>query len=216
MECVFLPIHRYLFQGEQIWLDCALLTVALQCTSADNRYVLVLSIRRSGFVGRTTECVNPIFFAPSSASSMSVKNVTNVLLRQLHDHLRVVKYLWNAWTCLWIHEPCCVLLLLGLFLHFRWLITSDTSFGFRTALNLTGECSPCVCARGSAARRLRRRLQILGVRYLQEEIVVRLVIYAPKISHFLVVVAVLVLLWVILTFENSLIFSAEKQKWFRP
>ena len=36
----------------------------------------------------------------------------------------------------------------GIILYFRGLAPTDKSFGLGAASNLTGECSPCVCARG--------------------------------------------------------------------
>ena len=51
MENVFVPIRRYLFEREQVWIDCDSMTVALQCTNVDNRSVLVLTILHGGFVG---------------------------------------------------------------------------------------------------------------------------------------------------------------------
>ena len=71
MEHVFLPIQRYLFQREEAWIDCDTLTVALHCTNVDNRSFLVLTLLHSGFVGRTTECVNPIFLCQRTARSAS-------------------------------------------------------------------------------------------------------------------------------------------------
>ena len=49
------------------------MTVALQCTSVDNRFIVILAMLHSGFVGRTTEYVKPSFFVPYlSASSKRV------------------------------------------------------------------------------------------------------------------------------------------------
>ena len=62
MESVFLPMQRFLFERELIWIDCDALTVVLQCTNVNNRSVSALTTLESGLVGRTTECVNPIPF----------------------------------------------------------------------------------------------------------------------------------------------------------
>ena len=59
-KSLFPPIQQYLFQREKVWIDCD--SVTLQCTNAVNRSLLVLTILHSGFVGGTTEYVNPSFF----------------------------------------------------------------------------------------------------------------------------------------------------------
>ena len=64
LACVFLPIQLYLFQREQVWIDCNSMTVALQCTSV--QIVPFWSSHCSALgVGGTTACVNPIFFVPN-------------------------------------------------------------------------------------------------------------------------------------------------------
>ena len=81
-------------------MDCHTVTVALCCTNADDCYVLVLTILHSRFVNRTTECVNPMFFVPIFEFDQNLptvsKHVPVVLLRQLHDKLRVLETFANS------------------------------------------------------------------------------------------------------------------------
>ena len=67
------------------------MTVALQCTNAYDRSVLILTILHSGFVGGTTECVNPCFFVPIFSIFQECQSVSIVVLRLFHVNLRVVR-----------------------------------------------------------------------------------------------------------------------------
>ena len=75
MESVFLPMQRFLFERELIWIDCDPLTVVLQCTNVNNRSVSALTTLESGLVGRTTECVNPIsMFVLCESASLAIRS----------------------------------------------------------------------------------------------------------------------------------------------
>ena len=123
MEYVFLPVQRYLCQRGQVWIDCDAMTVALQCTSVDNRYVSVLLILHFGFVSRTTKCINPFFFVPDIEFARHLaclsKHVTIVLLRQLHDNLHDVESLSSAWRCVRIHNSLLCFAFAGIIFQIR-------------------------------------------------------------------------------------------------
>ena len=87
VEFVFLTIQRYLLQKKKVGLILA----PWLCPSSA-RSVLILTVLHSGFVSRTTNCINPLFFAPILS-----------LLSTWH-----VCHSWLLWRFLCSnHQSCC-------------------------------------------------------------------------------------------------------------
>ena len=183
---------------EQVWIDCNPMTGALYCTNVNNRFVLVLVKLHFGFVVTTTECVNQIFFVPRFEFAQSLpwvsKHVSIVLLRQLHDNLRVVRYSWSAENAFEFTILLCFALA-GSTFQSRWLNPIDVGFGLGTALywwKFTARGRPQLDDSGENTA---PEFGCSGlVRITVVSTVQFLVIYAPKTSNFLAVVTVLALL----------------------
>ena len=113
----------------------------------------ILTILHSGFVSRTTQCINPCFCAPilSFAQHLAClsKHDPTVLLRRIHDNLDVARCSWSAGRCVRIHHPFWVTLLLGPISKLVGLRAIDISFGFRAPfISDLSNFHLCPCARG--------------------------------------------------------------------
>ena len=97
-------------------------TVIVALRECRSSFHAVLTTLHSGLIGGTTECMKQICLCSNLEYTRHLSKVTKhvpmVLLRQLHDTLRVAKSSWVAWTYFWIRTPSCVLLLQGLFSDF--------------------------------------------------------------------------------------------------
>ena len=149
MEYEFFPTQQYLFQSKQNWINCNTVTVALYCTNVNNRSAVVLTILRSGFVGRTTECINQLFcykFEFLRHLPPSVTHVPNVLLRRLmttsvSENTREMPRNVSEFTSpLFFHKT-------RLIIHFS-TDSNRYELWLQHSLYLSCNCPPCSCARG--------------------------------------------------------------------
>ena len=129
------------------------MTVALECKNVDNHSVLVLTIPHSRFVGRTTDCVNPVFVPILSSLNISML-VRTCIHRTAPSTSCQPPCLRTFVRCLELYTKshsllCCTFA--AIIFQARWLNPIDTSYGFGAALYLTGHSTPVVGARGRPA-----------------------------------------------------------------